>query len=261
MRIICQTQDWWDTQEGFRQRCSGGPACLARWVDTVRHLFSPVVSCITSGTFSPVPDRLAPDVVTVTAGVQRTHPYDCQYWNYSLCAWEAGFYWAMNRNDWDILIQLDTECLIGDVNLDSLLRLFMESRYQVMSPAWGDGKWIGGPMIAFKRAGVSRWLNSRKRANLVSEDDARRAGLDPVLPEQEMTEIFGSLWVNPWPEIPSMRYDFPHEPSTPERRAEAMKWPFVRLPDPELTESYLIENCPKAKPVTSKPVAGKTAQA
>lgn len=248
MRILNFTMSHFDTPEDCVSRCEG-PFGLNAWLDLTTRLFSPVDSFIACGTWSDpmfLYGRLA-KVHIVNAGIERTHPHGCQFWNYSLCSWQAAFTYALGRHDWDLLVILDTDCLVGAVDFDSLFREFMDRSEEVLSPSW-CGCWIGGPLCAFKRSGVSRWLNGRLRPNLIHPDSK---GPAPMLPEEEMTRIYDGRWMNPWPHIDGMRQDYGEQAEAENTNEQAMTWPFVRKPHPAIIERYLTEKSPGATPVKS----------
>lgn len=236
----------WDNPEECVQRCIGIFG-LDLWLARIGYLFDPVCVIVACGTYSDPIYASSPvaSVKIINAGIKRTFPHDCRWWNYSLCAWQAGLAYAMDQSDWDLLVVLDTDCLVGAVDFDMLLRDFMKRPDEVLSPAW-CGCWIGGPFLAFKRHGISRWLNSRLRANLISPN----SGPEPMLPEEEMTRIFEGRWWNPWPQINSCRQDYGEEAEAQNTNGQAMTWPFLRKPHPAIIDRYIAEQSSAALPVT-----------
>lgn len=243
MKIIAWSMSHWNNAEEFQSRLLG-PLGLYAWCGRVNYAFSPVERWIACGTFSdPV---LAGDlpVSVLNHGTETTLPYDCIWWNYSLCSWEIGYQTALARHDWDLLVNLDTDALLGDIDLDSIMREFLERPEELMTGAW-CGSLAGGCLQAIKRSGVRRWLENRKRKNLITPNSQAM----PLLPEHEATEIFKGLWWNPWPHIPDMRQDYGEQAAATLLDDEVMTFPMVRKPSPAVIDRWLQENSPQIKPV------------
>lgn len=231
---------YWDNREQFLSRFPGEFG-LVNWFERVNNLFNhPMGTFIACGTWS---DPSLASLTIVNSGVTRTLPYDPYFYNYSLCAWSVALWHSIGRDDWDMLIALDTDCLIGAIDLNSLFTDFEAHDEEVMSGAWSG--FIGGPMIVFKRSGVIRWLNGRLRANLIEP----HAGPKPLLPEEEMTLIFKDRWYNPWTDFPELRQDWPENKEADSVNEEVMKWPMVRKPHPAVINAYKRECSSKTIPV------------
>lgn len=240
MRIIAFTMGYWNN-EGHAKDQAHGMFGLIEWHKRVVRFLDPMGLFIACGTvsnpdFNPLNDR---GVLTVNSGQKDVGGYDVYYNQYSLCAWMAAMAYACNRQDWDLLCILDTDCLVGAVDFDLLFREFMEREELMLSPQWFDRP--GGPFYAFKPDGAAWYLHRRLRANMIAS-----GGQEPMLQENEMATIFGNKWWNPWPDIQSMRQDYPQrQPADPR---ECLVWPFVRFPHPSIIEEYLATQTVKAKP-------------
>lgn len=234
----------WDNQSECDAKIEGQFG-LATWLQISELLFRPVGSFIACGTWSDPKYCYMPRVEVINAGIERTHQHECRYWNYSLCSWQAAFTYAMGRYDWDLCVILDTDCLVGAVNFDALFREFMARPEEILTGAW-CGVWPGGPLCAFKRSGVSRWLNGRLRANLIHPNTR---GPEPMLPEEEMARIFEGRWWNPWANIEGMRQDYGEQAEAQDTNEQAMTWPMVRKPHPSIISRYLTENTSRAIPL------------
>ncbi|MFA6239961.1 MAG: hypothetical protein WC655_03485 [Candidatus Hydrogenedentales bacterium] len=238
MRIICSTLSYWHTPDGAKLK----KPHLERWRGIVDYLFRPTHKWITSGTISDPSLNPIPDVPLVTAGVPYSKAYDVMQWSYAMCALEACFAHALNIPDWDFLVLMDDELLVGDINCDALFREFDIRNELVLSNSWHG--FFCGCFSVYKRAALVRYLyESRLRPALMT------AGVATRLIEQDFEDIFSGAWWNPWPHIYSMRQDFGYDPNSASFNEEEMSWPFIRLPHPAIVDSYLNTQWPKAKPV------------
>ncbi len=194
---------------------------------------------IACGTWSD-PDLCPMSLPVINAGAPLTKPYEVHWWNYSLCAFTAAFAYALNKPDWNLLVLLDTDTLVGAVDFDTILREFMGRPDLMLTANWHDGtrSWPAGPFIAWKREGVSRWQHGRLRPNLSESPD------QPMLPEEEWAKLFDGRIYNPWPDVPNVRQD--HRPELSE---QALTWPFVRCPVSDVIETYLRDQTALAKPL------------
>lgn len=257
MNILSLITSHWNTLEEFAFKASG-PFGLDNWLKESNRLFSPIVNIIACGTWSdPGVARkhwgTEMGIQIINSGTEYYGPYDVIWSHYALAAHMAGFYHALNRNDWDLLVQIDNDMLIGDVDFDSLLREFLSRPEEVLSPAW-CGCWPGGPFWAWKREGLSRFVNWRTRANFIDPDSRvqyQRKLERPHLSEEEMFHVMKGRWWNPWPNIPSCRQDFGQNPDANLLNETVMSWPFVRLPHPDVIGRYMREQSAKTKPVIS----------
>ncbi len=237
------TANWLNADES-RQK-GEGLFGLRAWLERTTHLFSPSFSFVACGSYSdPAFSPLPASVAVVNAGVPFTVPYSRFYWNYAGAAQTAAFAYLANRTDWDLAVNLDNDVLVGAVDFDALLHEFAGRPELILTPDWHGRP--GGHFYVWKPAGVVRWQNMRRRANLIEEG----AGVpEPPLIENETGDIFKGLWWNPWPHLPTMRQDYGQPDPSPERRPLNQDWPFVRLPHPAIIDEYLTTRTPLAKPL------------
>ncbi len=236
------TANWRDAAEA--QAKGEGLFGLREWLERTTYLFSPAFSFVACGTWSdPDFSPLPASVPIVNSGVEFTRVYDHFYWMYDACAYTAALAYVLNRRDWDLLVTLDNDVLVGDVDFQALLTEFMGRPETYLTPAWCRRP--GGPFIALKREGAVRWQHMRRRANLIEEP----TDPPPLLIEEELGAIFKGRWWNPWPEIATMRQDYGEDDPRPTREPLDQNWPFVRLPDPAIIGEYLATRTTLAKPV------------
>lgn len=194
VRILGWTLGYWHYQNMANDRAQ----MFQDWHRQFIYAFKPFETFIASGSWSEPSACPIPSVV-VNAGLPFDRPYYGQKHHYGIAAFTAAMAYACNRNDWDFLVTLDTEALIGDVNLPELFQQFSESNAILMSP--GYFPYIGGPFMAWKRAGALRLLHNRQLSNLRDEDEPDRE----VIWEEECHRIYrGGRWWNPWPNIECM---------------------------------------------------------
>lgn len=226
---------YWHNEEEAKAK---GPA-LRAWAKRMDLYFAPNYFFLACGTLSDPEFNPLPIAVVVNSGVKFTKPYNVVDWQYSLCAFTAAMWHASQLYDWDLLITLDQDMLVGAVNFDSLLREFMLRPEILLSTRWNN--WIDFGFSAWKRDAVVKFLHQRKRPNLAEP------GEDVSFPELEFERIFKGVAWTPWHHYPSCRQDYGYRPDVPSDE-EAMKWPFVRFPSPTLRDRYLAENTAKAVP-------------
>lgn len=264
MRTICACTSYWHSRDEFNARYNGisdqlvdpltgniaytlNPAYngyfgLNKWRTNMLHLFDPVDCIIACGTWSD-PSYLGESVLwrVVNAGVNPTRPHS-NGWQYMGCALTALMAHVCNRRDWDILVLLEPDVLLGAVNWDSLLREFLERPEEVFGPAWYEHHC---DFIGFKPSAAARFLHQRIRPNLTEDESVPWVDF-------ELRDMFkGRAW-NPWPHIRTIRQDFFHKESQWEGcpdTSEVMTWPLVRMPDPAIIEQYLSTRTLLAKPV------------
>jgi hypothetical protein len=220
---------------------------LRLWHDRVKFYFSPTHCFVACGTWSdPTLSPLPSPVAVVNAGVSIGAPYDVHYNQLSLCALTAAMAYALNhRDEWDLLVCLDTDALVGAVDFDALLREFLSRDETLLSPSWWDG--VGGPLLVWKHEGAVRLLHRRLRANLI-DPPADANAPKPLLPEEELAAIYKGTWWQPWPQHRTLRQD--HGGVDPFRdNAAVLTWPFVRFPDPAIVDEYTRTQTALAKPV------------
>lgn len=223
MNILGWTLEYWKDEQ-HAKRYEGQWCSLAEWKRRMEYFFNPIDLFIASGTWSepvfcPIPVRV------VNAGAPNDKPYDYFCNHYGCCAFSAGLFYALDRNDWDYLVVLDTDALVGAVNFPELFHEFAERPQTVMAPGWNKG--IGGPFMAWKRAGASKLAHQRLYPNI---SEKKR----PMIWENECREIYGEDWWNPWPQHNTldMRHDSGANPILQD-------WPFVSRPKPEFIKEYL----------------------
>jgi len=239
MRIISFCTSWWTSREDFERKLKGPfglDACRKRGLQ----FFKPFHTFIACGTWS---EPFCEGVIN--AGVDLDRPYEPVWWNYSSCALTAACAFLANQRDWDLTIYLDTDTLLGNVDWDTLLREFLSRPEEVM----GDD-WYGRPgyIVAWKPASVVRFLHQRLRANLIERTDETP---EPMLCEDEFGLIFKGRYWNPWPHLKTSRQDFGLESAKYVEQDQPLRehWPFLRLPDPAIVDTYLKTETALAKPV------------
>ena len=265
MRIVAASNAYWHTQEDFNVRYEGvapwsvdavtdnfqpalnpiygGRFGLRQWRENMMRYFSPVEMILACGTWSDpaFSVRDMPDVRVVNAGVPADRPHS-SHWQYMGCAMTALMAYLCNRRDWNVLMLISYEYLLGGVDWDAVLREFMSRPEEVFGPRWYERH---GDFIGYKPAAAVRFLHQRIRPNL-SEDETL-----PWL-DDELCQMFkGRAW-NPFPDVRTVRQDFFHLPSQWEGcpdNAEVMTWPMIRMPDPAIIDRYLAEQTSQAKPV------------
>lgn len=251
LRLLAWTCFYWNSPE-HAQRFEG-EGCwhsLRHWRDCTDYLFSPVGKFISSGTWSDPAHCPLPGIEVVNAGCLNTGP-STQRRNYGNACFAAAFYHALNRNDWDLLIFLDTDALVGAIDMDSLLREFWSRPELLLSHSWWNNPG-GMPFFAMKRAGVSRAVHHYHGPHILDDDETDHP--DPLLLEQEWRHTFrpnldGPRWWNPWPNCQVLdgtdpRFG-PFEQEPP--------WPMIGKVQPRDVERFIREQCPLAKPFKHEP--------
>lgn len=237
---------WW-TDAADAQRKAAEWLGLRTWHDRVQLYFKPTHCFLSCGTWSdPALSPLPPSVAVVNAGVAAGIPYDIYYNQLSGCAFTAAMAYALNRSqEWDLLVFLDPDTLVGAVDFDALLKEFATRPETVLAQSWWDG--IGGPFYVWKHAGAVRLLHGGHRANLI-ERPATDTPDKPMLMETNLARTFqGVVWL-PWPQFKIMRQDFGLTDPKPNR--EAMTWPFVSRPNPSIQTEYERTQTARAMPVS-----------
>lgn len=234
MRILTACLGYWHDREMSNYNTRHPAYRLPAWESRMRKCFSPVGLFIASGTFSDPVFNPIPEAVVVNAGALFDKPYEGNYRHYGKCAFTAGLAYALNRQDWDLLVWMDTDGLFGDINLDTLLMEFAERGEILLAPGWHS--YPGGPMTVMKRDGASRMLHYRQTSNLRDSDEGVQ-----IIWEKELAYIFrNGRWWNPWPQFLTCRND-----GTGGRHI----WPMVAcLPDEEV-DAYLADQGTKTKPL------------
>lgn len=228
MRIICACTTNWNSAEHAQQIA---PAIL-KWCDNCDKLFLPQAKWLCCGSYSnPEWNPSNGRAETVNSGALSTRPYDVFFWHYALCAYSAGGWKANFTPDWDLLVWLELDVLIGTNDFDYLLREFLRRPNFVLTPAWYTLP--DGSFFVWKHEAVERYCHHRRRANIVDDGLPR-----PMIGEEEWLHIFQSKWWNPWPDIPSVRWS---------GGCDYMKMPFVQRYPQEIVQEY--EAAAQPKPV------------
>lgn len=226
------TTAYWHTRKHAEEQ----EPSLQATLDKVERYFAPRRFFIACGTWSepnwsPMPMR----VPVINSGAALTKPYEPRRWCYSGCALTAAMAYALTDSEWNLLVILDTDVIVGAVDFDAILREFLERPEELVGSAWKGH--IGMP-LAWKREGAARWLHQRKRANLVEDNEPV-----PMWIEEEYDAIYKGRWWNAWPSITTTRQE--DELATD---PVSLTWPFVRGLHPSLAEAY------KAQTALAKPV-------
>jgi hypothetical protein len=234
MRILGWTLDYWN-DEAHANRRNGQWDSLLAWHKRMIHFFKPVDLFLASGTWSEPRWNPVPTIKVVNAGAPNDKPYDYHCNHYGACAFSAALFYALNRNDWDYLVFLDTDSLIGDVNLPALFEEFGRRPETVLAPGWLGG--VGGPLLVWKQAGACKLAHQRMYPNI-------SATPRPQIWEMELRDIYGKDWWNPYPQHSTldMRHDSGGNPTFQD-------WPFVLRPHAHLISEYLENKTVKAIPL------------
>jgi len=244
MRLFVFTMAWWESHE---HAWAQAPV-LNKWLSDVQYYFKPWHVFVACGTWSdPIHSPLPNYVPTINGGVKKDRPYNAVWWNYAGSAISAALAYSLTRCDWDAVIMHDTDALIGAVDFDALLKDFLERPETFLCSQW-YGRPGGGSITAWKPAAAVKWLNQRRRANLIEHAEGDPV---PMLLEDEMGEIYKGEWWNPWPQFQTMRQDFGWPSAAPEMEPLEKAWPFVRLPHPSIVEDYARTQTSLAKGVQS----------
>lgn len=230
MRILAWTLSYWHDAKHARrfenQWCSH-----EAWLKRVVHFFHPIDTFIACGSWSNPAFNPIKSSIVVNAGVPFDRPYDFLVWHYGACAFSAAMAYALNRNDWDYLLCLDTDALIGAVDFPPLFEDFSKRFETILAPGWHGG--VGGPFMLWKRAGVVRLAHHR-----ICPDLGNRS----MIWEAECAQIYkGGHWWNPWPEFVTLT-DGSKDPV-------AEHWPFVSRPLSHFVEPYLRTQTSRAVPL------------
>lgn len=183
MRIMLFALTYWN-DEAHSHRFDGKWCSYENWLARVDKFFKPFHIFLACGTWSDPRFNRLRDVPTVNSGAPCDAPYDWDRHQYACCALSAAMAYALNRNDWDYLVTLDTDALVGDVNLPALFEDFSHQEATMMAPAWSKG--ISGPFVAWKRRGAATFAHHRLYPNLCDPDEPAR----PVIPEDEMALMY-----------------------------------------------------------------------
>lgn len=244
MRIIVFTMAWWESPEHAQSQS----IALNKWLSDVRYYYRPQHIFVASGTWSePMHSPLPLLLPVINGGVTKDRPYDAVWWNYSSTALTAALSYVLTRRDWDLVVCHDTDVLVGAVDFDSLLREFLSRPETLLCADW-HGRPSGGSPLVWKPYAAAKWINQRRRANLIEHNEGDPL---PMLVEDEMGEIHKGQWWNPWPHLQTMRQDFGCSSEIPERDPLEKEWPFVRMPNPSIIAEYTATQTSRAKPVAN----------
>lgn len=136
--------------------------------------------------------------------------------------------YALNRNDWDLLVCYDTDALFNVINFNKIIYEFVDKSEILLTTSYMDC--IGGPFMIYKKKAAIKYLHQRPYPNIVDDGDPNM-----LHHEVEMTTIYkkSEIW-NPWPEIANCCDSYNFE-----------KWeeyPIIRKP-PENLVYKIIERC------------------
>ncbi len=242
MRIWAWTTSWWN-DEAEADKQAAGQFGLTAWHANVVRYFSPTHCYVACGTWSaPAQSPLPAAVTIINAGLPHNVHYDRLYNQLREAAVTAGTAYALNHsNDWDLLVFLDTDILVGAVDFDALLKEFVKRPEILLAQSWWDG--IGGPFYVWKRAGAIHYLHGNTYPNIIDPSEP-----PPPLGEVRWAKLYAGKWWNPWPQFRTLRQDFGGVDPFRDN-AKVLTWPFVRSPDPAIVEEYQRTQTSLAKPV------------
>lgn len=228
-KIACFSLTYW-ANRAHADLLSGE---LIEWKKRVQGILLPDWLYLACGTkidsgYNPI------NVPIVNAEVTYTKSHDVTYWAYSFCAETAGMWYAILNTDCDIVAQIATDCLIN-FDVASKLNEFATRSDLVLAPSWFG--FVDDAIIFYKREAIVKFLNERRRGNLI---EAKDCSIMPLLSEHEKTEIFKGRWWNPWPGIITMRqeYGISDRQPIPDDRVVSENWPIVLRPSPYIKGKY-----------------------
>lgn len=241
MRIILFTTTHWNDSASAKRPDIVDPLFgLRAWLDRGTFLFRPIRTFLACGTWSdPAFNPVSDGAYVVNSGIPCGLPYDVfrnQYW---MAACTAAMAHVLDRDDWDFVVFLDTDCLVGAVDFPRLFAKFAGRPEVLISNAWGDCP--GGPLLVFKRAGCLRFLHYRTQGNMAAARDLK-------LGEVEMKDVYEGVWWNPWPGV-NVRQDYPSNPANSVNPMAFFDSPFIRQPHPAVIQPFLARQWPRAVPL------------
>lgn len=235
MRILGWTPSYWHNQSDA-QALSQTVRGLTAWEERINRLFSPFSLFIASGTWSDPAFNPIPQATVVNAGAPYDSPYEGHYRSYSKAAFTAAMAFALNRDDWDLLLFLDHDTLLGDIDCNALVREFWK-RPEIYC-CGQTRKNPEGPLALWKREGAVRMMHYRKTANLLDFEEQRN-----IVWEEECGHIFrNGRWWDPWPDVACVGH------VGRDRWDEMLTWPMVEKPTLEFAQVYMEKNSWKTKP-------------
>jgi len=217
--IFCTTF-WGSSTEKAKSECEK----INAWSRGVSKVFPDAYKFLSSGTYSD-PSLNKTSLPMISSGAEKTQPYDYWNWCYYLCAFDSAMWYAWhNLQNYDIVIGWENDCWANNgKEIEKALAKFMASNFLMMSPAWS-----GNPdvcWIVIKRIGIPRFLNFRRRGNLVESEHKSH------LAENEIGYVFCDSWMNPWPEVETIRQECRKASSKPRfDDCYAMKLPMISCP-------------------------------
>lgn len=229
MRILAWTLGWWK-DAAHAQRDADNWRGYRAWLERVTRCFKPVGTFVASGTWSDPALSPIPEAVTVNAGIFSDRPYYGHREHYGKAAFIAGIAYALNRNDWDLLVMLDTDALMGALDIPKLFAEFQTRKETIIAPLWC--RLMGGPFMVWKREGALRLVHCRPYANIAMDGDPDM----PTLWEYECAQIYKGRWWNPWPQFDCLLQEGAHPDS------EAINWPACGRPSSEAFAQRYIQN-------------------
>lgn len=234
MRIWAWALGYWDNAEQAHQ-FDGTWRSWEAWKERVDRCLKPTHKFISCGSWSD--PKLVPisDTAVVNAGLPKDRPYYGQRWHYGKAAFISAMAYALNRADeWDYLVTLDTDALIGVVDFPKLFAEFESRKEILLAPGWCH--LVGGPIMIFKRWAAIRLLHHRPYISICDDSDE-----DMPMWETECLKIFSDgRWWNPWPQHDCLL----HEGSW--AQIDPWDWPFCGRPQPRIIQRYLenhIKGC------------------
>lgn len=200
MKIVPIVTSCWPTPETLGK----ASALLPRWNRSIRKFLTkekPIIAC---GTWSD-PCLCPVDGEVVNANVTYDREPECKTWMYAVCAFNAGFWYAMMvRWPWDMLAFVDHETVLTR-DASPLVAEFMKRSEDVMAPSCFDGTCIDSVFSFYKKSAVERMLNCRIKSDLCFIPQAVGT---KMLREQEETLIHKGHWWNPCPSVTKFRMEY-----------------------------------------------------
>lgn len=245
MKIVAFTTSSWDDEWSAKREEITHPLFgLEAWENRIDYLFKPFHKFLACGTWSdPKLSPLGSHVEVVNAGIPVGIEYNRHRYQYAMAAFTSAMAYLLNRDDWDFVVYLDTDCLVGAVDFPSLFDEFEKRQEIVTTNSWCNTP--SGPFALFKREACVRFLHHRIQGNCVLNNSSK----DLTLAEFEIEKIFRGGWWNPWPQIESVRQDYSPKVNDPNPMA-FMNCPFVRRPHPLLIEEYQSTQWSKVVPLS-----------
>lgn len=229
MRVLVWTLGFW-RDAAHAQRDADNWRGYRAWLERMQRCFKPVGAFVASGTWSDPKHSPIPEAITVNAGADWTKTYVGQRTHYGKMAFTSAMAYALNRvRDWDYLVMLDTDALIGALDIPKLLNEFAGRPETLIAPSWCH--LIGGPLMIWKPEGAIRLLHHRPYVNYVDDNEPDMR----TIWEEECLLIYRNLWWNPWPQFDCMLQEGAHPDS------EAINWPALGRPSSEVFAQLYIE--------------------